>query len=159
MQMTYVQMNTACVVVSLVLVFIPRLPMKQHKWKTSIPPSSPSFRWSHDPMASSLVCPEGRDLHVVSGQAGLRQIRLALQERRRNVHLVSAQLEDALVRSAGVEAHVLWEWQRREAERNHRCPHSQVRFKDHAFLSLFFMYFGPINRNGSLSFGLLWVIL
>lgn len=96
-----------CVGVILIL----RSHLKQRKQTAFLPPSalcaSPSLRWAHDPVASSLVRPEGRDLHVVSGQAGLRQIRLALQERRRHVHLVSAQLEDALVRPAGVEAHVL----------------------------------------------------
>lgn len=58
-------------------------------------------------MAPPLVRAEGRDLHVVSGEAGLPQIRLAVQERGRNVHAVPAQLEDALVCPEGIEAHVL----------------------------------------------------
>lgn len=60
-------------------------------------------------MAPSLVRPERRNFHVVPRKAGLPQIWLALQERRRNVDFVSAQLEDALVRSARVEAHVFRE--------------------------------------------------
>lgn len=35
------------------------------------------------------MCAEGRDFHVVSLQTGLRQVGLALQERRRALHPVA----------------------------------------------------------------------
>ncbi len=49
-------------------------------------------------MAQALVCFERRDLHVVQGKAGFSQVRLAVQERWRDVHSVPQELEDALVR-------------------------------------------------------------
>lgn len=58
-------------------------------------------------MAPPLVRAQRRDLHVVPRQAGLGQVGLALQERWRDVHVVAAKLEDALVRLAPEQAHVL----------------------------------------------------
>lgn len=57
-----------------------------------------SLRWADDPVAQALVCFERRDLHVVQGKAGFSQVRLAVQERWRDVHSVPQELEDALVR-------------------------------------------------------------
>lgn len=99
-----------------------------------------SCRWPHDPVAPPLVRPEGRDLHVVPGQAGLGQVRLALQEGRGDVHLVTPQLEDALVRPARLQTHVLRERQRGETEGNHRHPHCEV--------SLFFFYAFIVMTKG-----------
>lgn len=78
-----------------------------------------SLRWADDPVAQALVCFERRDLHVVQGEAGLSQVRLALQERRRNVYSVPEELEDALVCSSRLQTHVFRERQRGEAEGNH----------------------------------------
>lgn len=57
-------------------------------------------------MAQTLVCFERRDLHVVQGKAGLSQVRLAVQERWRDVHSVPQKLEDALVRPSRLKTHV-----------------------------------------------------
>ncbi len=51
-----------------------------------------SLRWADDPVAQALVCFERRDLHVVQGKAGFSQVRLAVQERWRDVHSVPQEL-------------------------------------------------------------------
>lgn len=57
-------------------------------------------------MEAALVRSEGRDLPVVSGQAGGSEAGLAAQEGRGLVHAVPPQLETPLVRAAAEQAHV-----------------------------------------------------
>lgn len=45
-----------------------------------------SFSWSDDPVEAALVCVKRRDVHVVPVQAGILEVRVALQEGRRTVH-------------------------------------------------------------------------
>ncbi len=55
---------------------------------------------------------------------------MAVQEGRRSIYTRSQELEDALVRSAWLQAHVLWEWQRGKAERDNWHPLSQVSMRE-----------------------------
>lgn len=69
------------------------------------------LRWADDPVAQALVCFERRDLYVVQSKAGFSQVRLAVQERWRDVHSVPQELEDALVHSSRLQTHVFRERQ------------------------------------------------
>lgn len=60
---------------------------------------------------------EGRDLPVVSSQAGGSKTGLAAQEGRGLVYAVPTKLEAPLVRAAAEQAHVLRERQRGQDER------------------------------------------
>lgn len=66
-------------------------------------------RWPDEHVEAALVRAEGRDLPVVSGQAGGPEAGLAAQEGRGLVDAVPPKLEAPLVRAAAEQAHVLRE--------------------------------------------------
>lgn len=64
-------------------------------------------RGSDEHVEAALVCSEGRDLPVVSSQAGGSEAGLAPQEGWRLVYAVPTKLEAPLVRAAPEQTHVL----------------------------------------------------